>query len=282
MKKILYLSFLLISIFSCNKKNFPIKIDCNSITTQGTLWSGINANNVSVNIPYINGDGDSYSAQVINSTVITGLTAVLNSGNFSEGSGSLSLSILGTPSSEGVAVFPIEIDGNSCLISVEIFLPEVGTLYQGGMIAYIYQQGDQGYISGEVHGIIAAEVDQSSSAEWGCVGTLINGANEEFLGSGIQNTQDILLGCNTSGTAAEICSNLVLNGFSDWFLPSISELNKISSILSSQSFYWSSTQYNGTIFPGTPDNNAWACLPPNTSGPRSKDLLYNVRAIRLF
>ena len=63
---------------------------------------------------------------------------------------------------------------------------------------------------------------------WGCNGTGISGADDTAIGTGEQNTTDIVDGCVTSDiTAAEIAYDLVLGGQSDWFLPSRDELNAL-------------------------------------------------------
>ncbi len=61
-------------------------------------------------------------------------------------------------------------------------------------------------------------------AGWGCDGIEI-GANGTEVGTGVQNTADILAGCNEDGIAARIVENYELNGFKDWFLPSLEELS---------------------------------------------------------
>ncbi|MBK7629083.1 MAG: DUF1566 domain-containing protein [Bacteroidales bacterium] len=156
----------------------------------------------------------------------------------------------------------------------------IGDCYQGGIVAYIFQSGDPGFVSGETHGLIAAPSDQSTSAEWGCVGISISGADSTGLGRGNQNTIDILNGCATAGTAAKICSDLVLNGYNDWYLPSRDELNKL--YLSKEkigaftlNFYWSSSEFG--------IGHSWYQHFFNgTQGNVNKDNLANVRAIRSF
>jgi len=94
----------------------------------------------------------------------------------------------------------------------------IGDSYQGGKVAYIDGTG--------IHGLIAATADQVSS-EWGCYGTAISGADGTAIGTGNQNTIDIMAGCATAGIAARICGDLVEGGYSDWYLPSKDELNQL-------------------------------------------------------
>jgi hypothetical protein len=70
-------------------------------------------------------------------------------------------------------------------------------------------------------------IDQSTGAPWGCYAYNISGADGTALGSGNQNTIDIVAGCAEAGTAARLCSDLDLNGYSDWYLPSKDELYKL-------------------------------------------------------
>ncbi len=70
----------------------------------------------------------------------------------------------------------------------------------------------------------AAPFDQSSGAPWGCFRTLIPGARGVEVGSGRQNTRDILAACATPGSAAGLCADFRWNGIGGWFLPSTDEL----------------------------------------------------------
>tara|TARA_B110000908_G_scaffold161971_1_gene206898 strand:- start:126 stop:866 length:741 start_codon:yes stop_codon:yes gene_type:complete len=65
--------------------------------------------------------------------------------------------------------------------------------------------------------------------EWGCY---IPGADEQEIGYGLQNTIDLVAmydSCNTE--AAMAAWEYEVNGFSDWFLPSLNELLEIYEVL---------------------------------------------------
>ena len=70
----------------------------------------------------------------------------------------------------------------------------------------------------------AAACDQSAGAPWGCFRTGIPGARGTAIGTGRQNTLDMLAACAEPGTAAALCAAYRLNGVGGWFLPSRDEL----------------------------------------------------------
>jgi hypothetical protein len=157
----------------------------------------------------------------------------------------------------------------------------VGMEYQGGVIAYLLHEGDIGYNPAVQHGLIAAPSDQSTGVEWGCYGTTISGADGTGIGTGNQNTIDIMNGCSTAGIAARICGDLVLNGYSDWYLPSRDELSMLYSNKAfiggfAAAYYWSSSEFNNDF--------AWVQI--FASGYQdslySKDYANYVRAVRAF
>ncbi|MBA7587033.1 hypothetical protein ES708_29043 [subsurface metagenome] len=107
----------------------------------------------------------------------------------------------------------------------------VGDSYGGGKVAYIFVEDDLGYFEGETHGLIAAEEDQSTGVVWAIEDyqhTAVPDGTLLTIGSGSANT-DAIIAQNGVGItyAAGVARAYTGGGFSDWFLPSKDELNKL-------------------------------------------------------
>ncbi len=169
----------------------------------------------------------------------------------------------GCNGTEWVSLSPIDGDGDIYAIG------EDGPA--GGKVFYITDGG--------LHGLEAAPVDQASGA-WGCYGTTISGADGTAVGTGAQNTADILAGCSDAGTVAEIADAYTLGGYNDWFLPSKDELNELylqKDVVGgfASDFYWSSSESNSY--------RAWTQV--FTNGDQydvNKGSALRVRAVRAF
>src|SRR5262245_27683950 len=73
----------------------------------------------------------------------------------------------------------------------------------------------------------AAPIDQSMGTTWGCFRKAIAGARGTAVGTGRQNTQDMLAACSEPSSAAALCASYRLNGVGGWFLPSRDELAQV-------------------------------------------------------
>lgn len=104
---------------------------------------------------------------------------------------------------------------------------KIGEEYGGGIIGYILKYGDIGYNPNVPHGIIVAKQDQSKGVFFGCPTFFISGADGTKIGTGYQNTLDILADCAERPIAASIAKDYRGGGYDDWFLPSKDELYQI-------------------------------------------------------
>jgi hypothetical protein len=149
----------------------------------------------------------------------------------------------------------------------------IGSTYVGGIVFDLDSTGQ--------HGLVCAPSDQGNF-QWGCQGTGIPNTSTA-VGTGATNTAYIVAGCGQRPIAASVCADLVLNGYSDWYLPSIGEVQMMHNRLHQQGlggfgggWYWSSSQNNPAY--------AWAMNFSN--GPvfnnNFKASNYQVRAVRAF
>lgn len=157
----------------------------------------------------------------------------------------------------------------------------------------VYEIGDTGPAGGIVfhidhagkHGLEAAPTDQDGGggAEWGCYPIELTGdADGTSIGTGAQNTAEILAECGEAGIAAKLADDYIYGGKDDWFLPSKDELNEMYVNLHlngvggfASKYYWSSSEYSS--------NNAWNQYFFNgIQYDNNKGNAERVRAVRVF
>ncbi len=159
----------------------------------------------------------------------------------------------------------------------------VGDSYGGGIVAYILVNGDTGYDPSVQHGLIAATADQSTGIQWYNGSDVVTGATSA-IGTGQANTTAIVAIQGAGSYAAQLCNDLTVGDYNDWFLPSKDELNKlylnqvvIGGFPSDYEYYcyWSSSEGSATL--------AWFQLfGDGGQYNSSKFNSWRVRAVRAF
>ena len=165
----------------------------------------------------------------------------------------------------------------------------VGEFYGGGVVFYVYDNGQ--------HGLICTKTDQSSAMRWYAGSNTYTMAYDSGLLGGELNTGLIIASQgNGDGStyAARVCHELTITesgiSYADWYLPTIDELNMMyanratieaTAITNGGSafvndYYWSSTEGNPIL------TAAYFRYFGGGAGGTSKSETHHVRAIRKF
>ena len=169
------------------------------------------------------------------------------------------------------------------------FTHYIGEEYGGGVIFHLWKDN-----AGVEHGLIVALTD--STSRWSNVTSAAIGTSAQSSWDGLSNSNSIVGQAGHTSSAAKLCLDLVSGGQSDWYLPSIQELNMlwnnyytVTRALSqisgatqlSNRVYWSSSEYSG--------NGAWYFnfafgygTTYNSPSNLNKDHTFYVRAVRAF
>ena len=123
-------------------------VDCSNVISSTTTFKAKVQNYLSINVPYSGGNTVAYATDTIQSTGITGLTAILNAGVLANGSGSLNYTITGKPDSTGTANFSINFGGQNCSFSIQVDSLKIGDSWGGGIVGYIDASNEHGIILG--------------------------------------------------------------------------------------------------------------------------------------
>jgi hypothetical protein len=137
----------------------------------------------------------------------------------------------------------VYINANRVYSATEDAIPNAGDFVQGGLFVGTFVSGDT------LMGLVVSDSDLSTNAEWGTEGVDVLNTFSD-VGEGDDNTKNIVDAYpGIDSISAALCLNSNENGYTDWFLPSLDELELIYDNLAknglggfSNHSYWSSTQ----------------------------------------
>ena len=260
--------------------------------TIGTASAGITVATVPFTAP--SSDGGSAITSYTATSSPGGITGTLSQA----GSGSITVTGLTNGTAYTFTVTATNAIGTSAAsdasnsVTTTSEVPVVGEFYQGGVVFYLFVEGETGYVAGETHGLIAAVEDQSSGIRWNNGSNVATGATGTAIGTGATNTTTIISvqGPIETSYAAGLARAYTGGGYTDWFLPSKDELNKmytnratINTTAAANSgsdfvsdYYWSSTESG--------NNGAWAqdFLNGSQTSTVKNGTYLSVRAVRAF
>jgi hypothetical protein len=169
----------------------------------------------------------------------------------------------------------------------------LGTSYGGGTVAYILGAGDIGYDVNQQHGLIVSGDLTIPDINWG-IKNVVTGASGGMpdnngnyppadLETGISNT-NIIINSEGPGTnyAAGLARAYIGGGYTNWYLPSASQMNAMKANLNAISrftkvHYWTSTEsYSFAAY------TLYATSSPSIDSIDKINTQVGVRAVRSF
>ncbi len=217
----------------------------NNQTGSNNTAIGAGANVQSANL--INATAIGYGAIASNSNMVqignANITDVKTAGTVTAGT-------VTYPNTHGTSGQILTTTGSGTLTWTASVTHYVGEVYGGGIVFYVYDNGQ--------HGLIAASSDQAFNIRWHAGANKYTIALADGLGAGKKNTATIIAsqGYGDGQTyAARACNEYsVTDGgvtYGDWYLPSKHELSLLRNAKDvvgnfSSAFYWSSTEINQT------------------------------------
>jgi hypothetical protein len=165
------------------------------------------------------------------------------------------------------------------------FTNYIGEQFGGGVVFHLWKD-----VSGAEHGLIVDKTDLSTAQVWSNIDAILIGSSAQSNWDGLSNSNAIFGQAGHTSSASALCLNSTIGGQSDWYLPSIQELNmlwnnyytvarsltQISGATQLQpAYYWSSTE--------NASNASWAlAFDYGDAGNASKASAHCVRAVRAF
>jgi hypothetical protein len=165
------------------------------------------------------------------------------------------------------------------------FTHYIGEVFGGGVVFHLWKDSQ-----GVEHGLIVDKTDLSSGQVWSNVNTTLIGTSAQSKWDGLSNSNSIVGQSGHTNSAAALCMNSTNGGQTDWYLPSLEELNllwnsqfNVDKSLSTiggatalgMTYYWSSMEIDFDY--------AWYFNFINGGASSfSKSSPYSVRAVRAF
>ena len=154
---------------------------------------------------------------------------------------------------------------------------KIGDFHEGGIVAYLLHPVHPDYDPYVQKGLICSPND-FSPVQWWNGSYIETGATDESYGAGPSNTTTIVAAQGPGTYAAKICDDLVLNGYEDWYLPSLWEMTAMrynKDIIGNFNgeTYWTSTE--GSFYNAFVVKISW-----NAAGTQNKSMSFAFRPIR--